>query len=91
MKDHLKPTVGKPKSLPQPPSGSQLIELTCYDTGQPVYISPSVIKAIVPLEAYHDDILGSENSERTRIDYGIRDLVLVKESPAEIMSKIQQG
>lgn len=66
----------------------KLIELTCYDTRKPLYLDPQQIKAVIPLEAYQCDVTGTENSERTRIDYGRSQVVLVVEEPSEIMAKI---
>jgi hypothetical protein len=68
-----------------------LIKLTIYDTGKHVYILPSSITAITPLNSYHNDLLGFEGGERTRVDYGRFGSALVKESPEEILDTIKKS
>jgi hypothetical protein len=70
---------------------SKFIELTLYGSNERAYIVASSITAITPLEAYHDDLLGFEGSERTRVDYGKFGSVLVKETARLIMEKIRNA
>jgi hypothetical protein len=64
-----------------------MIRLTLFEEDCDCFIDPSAIMAVVPLPAHQRD--GHENGSRTRIDYGDRMMVLVRESPAEVMEKIR--
>ena len=62
---------------------NELIALTLYDSHKTVLLRPSEIVAIVPMEAFQSGKV--EGGQRTRIDYQQDGMVLVTESPEQIM------
>lgn len=67
-----------------------MIQLTQYETGKAVLIDSRTITSVRELGAFVSDIsdVPQEEGDRTRVDYGNQQLVLVTESAAEITKLI---
>lgn len=68
-----------------------MLQLTCYDTGRPVYIRPGCIDVVIRLAGStltFSDGKTQEFGERTRIDYNGIHSILVTESADEVMRLI---
>lgn len=62
-----------------------MIKLTDYDTGEPIYIDPKIVGAVVPLPASDCQ---QELTSRTRIDHKTSSMIyLVRESLKELEEK----